>query len=231
MTPLSASAAGGADIRFEGPDVALDDQGNAFAVWERLVTDTDTSSAQVAAYDPVPPVLTAADVPASATAGQAAAMSAAAIDRMGSPALRFDFGDGSGAGGAAVQHAYAEPGTYTVTVTATDAAGNATSAQRPLQVVPAPPRPGPVVVVRDPTVRRIVLATVSMRWNRRSNGRTRLVRLFVDGLAGPETVKLACKGNCRKKANRTIAKHGRKLDLTKFVKGMTLRPKAGSASP
>ena len=66
-----------------------------------------------------------------------------------------------------------------------------------------------------------------MRWNRLSNGRTQLVRLLVDGLAGPETVKLACKGKgCRKKATRTIKKHRRKLDLTKFVKGMTLRPKA-----
>ena len=66
-----------------------------------------------------------------------------------------------------------------------------------------------------------------MRWNRLSNGRTRLVRLRVDALAGPETVKLACKGKgCRKQATRTIAKHGRKLNLTKFVKGMTLRPKA-----
>ena len=104
------------------------------------VTDVDTSSAQVAAYDPVPPVITDATVPAAATAGSPVAMSAAASDRMASPALRFDFGDGSGAGGGAVQHVYAEPGAYTVTVTATDAAGNAASAQRRVEVAPAPPR-------------------------------------------------------------------------------------------
>jgi hypothetical protein len=227
VTPLSAPAAGGAAISFEGPEVALDDQGNAFVVWERFVAGAGTSSAQFAAFDPVPPVLTAADVPASATAGQAVAMAAAATDRMAGPALRFDFGDGSGAAGAAVQHAYAQPGPYTVTVTATDAAGNASSAQRAVDVVPAPPGPGPTVIVRDPAGRKIVLATVSMRWNRRSNGRTRLVRLFVEGLAGPERVKLGCKGKgCRRQANRTIAKHGRRLNLTRFVKGMTLHPKA-----
>ena len=131
--------------------MALDDQGNAFAVWERQVTDADTSSAQVAAYDPVPPVVTAAKVPAAATAGSPVAMSAAAGDRMGSPALRFDFGDGSGAGGAAVQHVYAEPGAYNVTVTATDAAGNAASAQRRVEVAPAPPGAGPTIINRGPT--------------------------------------------------------------------------------
>jgi hypothetical protein len=235
VTPLSAASAGGATIRFEGPDVALDDQGNAFAVWERHVGGADTSSAQVVAYDPVAPVLTGATVPAEATAGRAVAMSAAASDRMATPALRFDFGDGSGAGGTAVQHAYAEPGTYTVTVTATDAAGNAASTQRAVQVAPASPGqgpgpgpgPGPTIINRGPTGRKIVLATVSMRWNRLGNGRTQVVRLRVEALVGPETVKLACKGKgCRKRATRTVKKHGRRLDLTKHVKGMTLRPKA-----
>jgi hypothetical protein len=114
-----------------------------------------------------------------------------------------------------------------VTVTATDAAGNDASTQRTVQVAPAPPGAGPTIINRGPTGRKIVLATVSLRWNRLSNGRTQLVRLRVDALVGPEKVKLGCKGKgCRKSARRTIAKHGRKLNLTRFVKGMTLRPKA-----
>ena len=232
VTPLSAPPPGGATFVFSGPDVGLDDQGNAFAVWQRQVSGADTYSAQVVAYDPVPPVITAASVPAAATAGQAVAMSAAADNRMSSPALHFDFGDGSGANGSAVQHVYAQAGTYTVTITATDDAGNASTAARVVSTAPAPvPQPGvtppPVVITPGPAGPQIVRATVGLSWDRLRNGRTRLKKLVIDALAGPETIKLTCTGKgCRKTANRTITKHGPKLTLTKYVRGMTLRPKA-----
>jgi hypothetical protein len=39
-------------------------------------------------------------------------------------------------------------------------------------------------------------------------------------------VRLSCAGRgCRKPAKRTFHKHGRKLVLTKYVRGMVLRPK------
>ena len=209
------------------PDVALDDQGNAFAVWQRSVSATSVTTAQIAAFDPVPPVITAADVPATATVGQPAGMSAAASDRMSSPAIRFEFGDGGGADGASVQHVYALPGTYTVTVTAADAAGNRSGTTRAIQVAPAPVQPsgaGP-----RPTGPQHMTATTSASWDRLRNGRTRMKTLKVENLAGPETVKLACKGRrkgCRKSLIRTVTKHGKTVNFTKFAKGVTLRPKA-----
>jgi len=51
----------------------------------------------------------------------------------------------------------------------------------------------------------------------------------IEGLTGEETIKLACTGKrkgCRQAATRTIKKPGRKLSLTKYVKGMVLKPKA-----
>lgn len=181
----------------------------------------------------MPPAFTAATVPDTATAGQAVGMSAAASDRMSSPALRFDFGDGSGANGSAVQHVYAAAGSYTVTITATDDGGNASTATRVIQVaaaaapLAAAPAPAPPAVnTPGPTGRQVVRATVALSWDRLGNGRTRLRKLVIEALAGPETVKLACKGQgCRKTANRTITKHGLTLNLTRYVKGMTLRPK------
>ena len=72
-----------------------------------------------------------------------------------------------------------------------------------------------------------IAAVTALSWDRLSNGRTRLRTLFIDRLVGPEVVKLSCKGGgCRKKANHTFRKHGRRLNLSKYVKGMTLRPGA-----
>lgn len=92
--------------------------------------DTVMESFRVVDLDATPPVLTAVTVPAAATVGQSAAMSARASDRWSDPTLRWDFGDGAGATGAAVTHVYTRPGTYQVKVTATDTAGNATALVR-----------------------------------------------------------------------------------------------------
>lgn len=241
VTPVAATPPGGATVFFNAPAIALDDEGNAFAVWQAHVSGPETYSAQVAGFDPVPPAITAADVPAAGTAGQTVAMSAAATDRMSSPSLHVDFGDGSGADGSSVQHIYGAAGAYTVTVTATDDAGNRSTLTRTIQIAPAPapapePQPGPSPAVSTTTAGptgtaapRRVLATTAASWDRLRNGRTRLKKLVVEGLTGPETVRLTCTSKargCRKAANVTIRKHGTKLDLSKFVKGMTLRPKA-----
>jgi hypothetical protein len=168
-------------------------------------------------------VLVAVAVPPTATAGAPVTMSAAATDRSGAPALRFDFGDGSGADGANVQHTYGAAGTYVVTVTATDAAGHRASVTRTIAVAPAP-----VVVVPDPRSRR-VLAVTGASWDRLRNGRTKLLTLVVDELDGPETIRVTCvkrAQGCRKSVTRTVKRHGRKVDLSKAVKGMVLRPGA-----
>ena len=154
----------------------------------------------------------------------------------GCPRPRFDFGDGSGAAGNAVEHIYGAPGTYAVTITATDAAGNQASTTRAIQVAPAPVSPNPPVAPNPPVVPNPaatptgpgqLFAASSLSWDRLRNGRTRLKKLEIEGLAGPEVVRLSCKGKgCRSSANRTIRRHGRKLSLTRYVKGMTLRPKA-----
>ena len=156
-------------------------------------------------------------------AGQPVTMSAAATDRTSSPALRFDFGDGSGADGANVQHTYGAAGTYVVTVTATDAAGHRVSVTRTIAVAPAP-----VVVLPDSRPKR-VFAVTGATWDRLRNGRTRMLSLVVDELEGPELIKVTCvkrKHGCRKAATKTVKRHGRKVDLSRAVKGMVLRPGA-----
>jgi PKD repeat protein len=231
IAPVATTPAGNT-VSLGAPDVALDDEGNAFAVWQRAVSATQVTTAQVAGFDPVAPAITAADVPTSATAGQAVGMSAAASDRMSGPALHFDFGDGSGADGGAVQHVYGAAGAYTVTVTATDGAGNSSSASRAIEVAPAPPvtLPGPTTTApTGPTGPQSLTATTAASWDRLRNGRTRMKALVVEGLAGPETVKLTCSPKrlgCRKAMTRTVTKHGKKVLFTKYVKGVTLRPKA-----
>ena len=232
VTPIVASAPTGGRVFYRSPDVALDDQGNAFAVWQRVDSGdvSDVFTAQVAAFDPMPPTLDAVDVPGAGTATQAVGMSAGASDRMSAPAIHFDFGDGSGADGGSVQHVYATAGSYTVTVTATDAAGNDSSASRAIAIGPAP-----VVAGTGPTGPtgpigpQRLLAVSSLSWDRLSNGDTRLRKLVIEGLTGEETIKLACTGRhkgCRKAATRTIKQPGRKLSLTKYVKGMVLKPRA-----
>jgi hypothetical protein len=228
----------GSNVSLNAPDLALDNQGNGFAVWNHSLNTPggNIETAQVAGYDPIAPAITGVAIPGSGTAGQAVAMSAAATDRMSGVALHFDFGDGAGADGGSVAHIYGAAGAYTVTVTATDAAGNRSTATGTIQVAaapPAPPGPGPGPTPRPPpdlpTGTPRVAATTALSYDRLANGNTRLRSLIVDRLSGPEQIRLACTGKkkgCRKAATRTIKKHGKKLSLTKYVKGMTLRPKA-----
>ncbi len=222
VVPVALTTPG---VVLDSPDVALDDEGNAFAVWVRRAGSA--SSVQVAAFDAVAPVLTAVDVPGAAVAGQPVAMSASARDRTSVPALHVDFGDGSGADGATVSHVYGAAGAYTVTVSAVDSAGNRVSAERTLQVSPAPVVVGGPGGGGGPGAPGRVVAQVSGSWDRLDNGRTKMLTLAVSELEGPETVRLACTGRgCRKKASRTVTRHGRKVAFTRYVRGMVLRPKA-----
>jgi hypothetical protein len=232
ITPVATLPPGTTTESFSLPAIALDDQGNGFAVWDHSVNTASgtVDTAQVAAYDAAAPAITGVSVPATGTAGQAVGMSATASDRMSGAALHFDFGDGSGADGGSVQHTYGAPGTYTVSVLATDAAGNQSRTQAAIQIAPAPATPGGGGnAPTGPKGPQRVAAVSALSYDRLANGNTRLRTLVIDRLSGPETVQLACVGKtkgCRKKANHTTKKHGRKLVLTKYVKGMTLKPKA-----
>ncbi|QEC50767.1 PKD domain-containing protein [Baekduia soli] len=227
VTPVATTPPGA--VSLDSPDVALDDQGNGFAAWERNANNT--YSVQVAGYDPVAPAISVLAVPAAGTAGQPVGMAATATDRMSGAAVHFDFGDGGGADGAGVTHVYGAAGAYTVTATATDGAGNRSSAAAVIQIAPAPAGGGGAGGGGGggPKVTPSVAAVTSLTWDRLSSGSTRIKTLVLERLAGPEKVRLACLGRrlgCRKAATRTITRHGRKLSLTKYVKGMTLRPRA-----
>jgi hypothetical protein len=123
------------------PSVAVDDQGDAQAAWNFFASD-GKQTAQTAAYDAAPPVISNMTVPAAVSTGTPAAMSAQGNDRLTPVTLTWDFGDGSGAAtGASVSHTYAAPGTFTVRVTARDGVGNTRSDTRTIQVTTPPPPP------------------------------------------------------------------------------------------
>jgi len=185
-----ASAAGapaGSDLFFIGPQLGLDDQGNATAVWaaDDVRAAAHHYRVQGAGFDAAAPALTAVTVPATATAGTPAAMSAAASDRWGPVTLRWAFGDGATATGGAVAHAFGASGPFDVGVTATDAAGNVTGAVRRVTVSAphvAPPPPPPPRVAR-----------VQLRWRVRGK-RIKLERMRLTGMPAGAEAELRCKG-------------------------------------
>jgi chitodextrinase len=121
-----------------------DDEGNGVLTWSRSFNDgTTTFTPQAVGYDPVAPALASVTVPGAATAGTPVSFSAVATDRLSSPSVGWEFGDGATATGASVSHTYGAAGAYTVKVIATDGAGNRTETVRPIQVAaatnPSPP--------------------------------------------------------------------------------------------
>jgi PKD repeat protein len=120
-------------------DVAVDAQGNAAAVWVDSSPPDANTRVVTAEYDTTAPQFTTEQVPDTATVGQAAAFSAAAVDDWSQPTIGWSFGDGDIAFGDAVTHTYAAPGTYTVTATAVDAGGNTASFMHTVTVSEPPP--------------------------------------------------------------------------------------------
>jgi hypothetical protein len=134
---------------FGAPDVALDDQGNAAAVWS--VVDhrgsADVLGVQAAGYDAAPPTLLAFSVAPTALLLEPVGMTAAASDRWTAVGYAWSFGDDEFAAGPSVRHTYRAGGTYTVALTVADGVGNAVVAGREV-VVPAAER------VRSPVTAR-----------------------------------------------------------------------------
>jgi hypothetical protein len=124
---------------FGAPDVALDDEGNATAVWS--IVDhrgsADVLGVQAAGFDAAAPTLSSFSVGGPTGVLRPVAMSAAAFDRWTAIGYAWSFGDDEFAAGPAVSHAYELGGTYTVALTVADAVGNAVVAVRELVVRPA----------------------------------------------------------------------------------------------
>jgi hypothetical protein len=151
------SAPGG---QAQAPTAAALPFGEAAVAWEQDLPPAGDRAVHLAHFDGRPPQVTAS-VPARATAGTPAAMSALAVDRS-AVSFSWDLGDGAVADGAGIAHTYSGPGTRTVTLTATDAAGNASVSTHTVDVVPAASAPAPVLpAAPDTTAPR--LSAVSVR--------------------------------------------------------------------
>lgn len=104
------------------PQIAVDSQGNAVAIWENNLIEA-------AGYDASGPMLRSLAIPGMGMIGQPLSFSVAPLDvwsMLGQ--TNWDFGDGTSATGANVTHVYATAGDYPVTVTGADVLGNTTSA-------------------------------------------------------------------------------------------------------
>ena len=136
---LPAGGAWGAALNIGGgmegnePQVAMDDDGDALAIWRGY--DGKELTVETAGFDGAGPQLRGLSIPATAVAGAPTAFSLAPLDVFSPPtATTWSFGDGASAPGPSVTHTFARPGTYAVTVTSTDALGNPRSASAQVTV-------------------------------------------------------------------------------------------------
>jgi hypothetical protein len=115
------------------PEVGIDAQGNAIAVFSRA--NGPNYLLEAAGYDAAGPLQRGLTLPAQGTVGQSLQFFQAPLD-VWSPVLSegFSFGDGSSASGVSASHTYTAPGSYQVTATATDVLGNTTTVTRALTI-------------------------------------------------------------------------------------------------
>jgi PKD repeat protein len=112
------------------PQVAVDRQGNAVAVWEAKFIE-------VAGYDAAGPSLEPVAIPSIGRVGQPLTFSVSPFDSWSILGQTiWSFGDGAGATGTNVTHVYTASGEEHVTVTSVDALGNSTSATATVTVTP-----------------------------------------------------------------------------------------------
>jgi PKD domain len=151
--PAVALSAAGQSAR--EPQVALDPQGNAAAVWSRF--DGTAYIAEAAGFDAAGPLLSSLAIPATGTVGQPLAFSVSPFDVWSAlGATSWSFGDGTSQTGASVTHTYGAPGTYAVTVTSADVLGNVTSTSASVSITGVA-KPLPSILVAP----RITAARVS----------------------------------------------------------------------
>ena len=117
------------------PDVAMDGNGDATAVWWRF--DGSNEIVQAAGYDADPPELRGLSVPSTGIAGVPVTFSVNPFDVWPIASINFAFGDDTSMAGTSVSHTYSAAGTYEVTVTASDAAGNHGTTAGTIKIVPS----------------------------------------------------------------------------------------------
>ncbi len=175
------------------PAVAMDEAGDATAVWLALGA---TGEVRAAGYDADSPKLRDLSVPSRGTVDRPVSLSVLPSDAWPIASTTFQFGDGSSAEGTSVSHVYADPGVYQVAVEATDAAGSTTSTTSQLTIVASNEfaigrlslnrsRGTGLLRVEVPGPGRLVL---SGRWVRRFSARARRagsLKLAIVPRAGP----------------------------------------------
>ena len=163
QAPVDLSALGQNALN---PQIALDLQGNATAVWQRF--NATNYIVQAAGYDAAGPQLHGVSIPVSGTAGLPLSFSISPLD-VWSPiaSTNWSFGDGQSATGASVTHAYSNPGSYTVTASSADTLANATSTAENI-----------TITLPQPTITVPALTNVSQthRIWREGNGKASLAR-------------------------------------------------------
>ena len=176
------------------PELAVDDAGNAIAVWAR--DDGAQSIIQARGLDAVGPTVSSLAIPATAVAETPVAFSIGAADTWSTvTSTTWDFGDGGTASGASVTHTYASAGTRTVTVTLADAVGNTT--QRTGVVAVAPP----AVVAPEITGLKLKPKHLEINGPKRKTRTTLVVRLSEDARV---TVTVKRKGATGKQARQKV---------------------------
>ena len=133
QAPIDLSVAG--QDAFE-PQVTVDPQGNAVAVWER--SNGTNEIIQGAGYDAAGPLLSALSIPTTGTAGQPLSFSVSPLDVWSTlGTTSWSFGDGASANGTSVTHVYATAGSYHVTLTSADVLGSTTGSSSTIAITPA----------------------------------------------------------------------------------------------
>ncbi|HEX6229416.1 MAG TPA: PKD domain-containing protein [Solirubrobacterales bacterium] len=177
------------------PRVAVDNQGNATAVW--TIFNGSNFNVQAALFDATGPQLRDIAIPSTGIVGRPVLFSVSRFD-LWSPLgeTTWSFGDGAAATGEAVSHAFGSAGSYLVRANSTDVFGNATAEAGAIAIAPAPPtRRGTALAARVALVKRgrallrlrcrgpghcrgvaRLIARVRVRRVVRRNGRRRVVR-------------------------------------------------------
>lgn len=115
------------------PEVGIDGQGNAIAVWSR--SSGPNYLLEAAGYDAAGPLPRGLTLPSQGLVGQPLQFFLAPLDVWSSVLSEgFSFGDGSSASGVSATHTYSAPGSYQVTATATDVLGNTTTVTHTLTI-------------------------------------------------------------------------------------------------
>jgi hypothetical protein len=206
----------GATVDLGAPELALDDEGNATAVWTVKLGRAGTESYRVvgAGYDAAAPTIVSLVAGGAAPAGLPLLLTAAAVDRWTPVSFAWSFGDDAVATGPEVTHAYRAAGLYGVAVTATDAVGNATVATATLTI-------GPRLRVR---------ARVIARWVARRRGAVVVLRrLQVRRAPRRAVVRLRCAGARCPVRRATVRRGARRgpIDVARALRPRQRRFRAG----